>query len=88
MVPRKVCACECGLNSARAAAAAIALQFVDAYRDDRSFGQWLARHGQGEWARRAFWDLLSLSALNVEADRADLPLAVSTKDRVFSELVN
>lgn len=62
---------------ARAAAAAIALQFVDADRDDRSFGQWLARHGQGEWARRAFWDLLSLSALNVEADRADLPLAAA-----------
>jgi squalene-associated FAD-dependent desaturase len=60
-----------------AAAAAIALQFVDAARDDRSLGDWLARHGQDEWSRLAFWDLLSLSALNVDADRADLPLAAA-----------
>jgi squalene-associated FAD-dependent desaturase len=62
---------------AKAAAAAIALQYVDADRDDRTLGDWLARHGQGEWCRRAFWDLLSLSALNVAADSADLPLAAA-----------
>lgn len=62
---------------ATAAAAAIALQFVDADRDDRSLGDWLARHGQDEWSRLAFWDLLSLSALNVEPERADLPLAAA-----------
>src|SRR5215469_675206 len=61
----------------KAAAAAIALQFVDADRDDRSLGDWLARHGQDEWCRRALWDLLSVSALNVEADRAGLPLAAA-----------
>ena len=62
---------------ATAAAAAVALQFVNADRDDRSLGDWLARHGQHEWSRLAFWDLLSLSALNVEPDRADLPLAAA-----------
>jgi squalene-associated FAD-dependent desaturase len=62
---------------ATAAGAAVALQFVDADRDDRSLGDWLARHGQDERSRVAFWDLLSLSALNVEPDRADLPLAAA-----------
>ena len=62
---------------AKAAAAAIALQFVDADRDDRSLGDWLSRHGQDEWSRVALWDLLSLSALNVESDNADLPLAAA-----------
>jgi squalene-associated FAD-dependent desaturase len=62
---------------AKAAAAAVALQFVDAHRDDRSLGDWLARHGQDERARHAFWDLLSLSALNVDADRAEMPLAAA-----------
>jgi squalene-associated FAD-dependent desaturase len=62
---------------AKAAAAAVALQFVDVERDDRSLAEWLARHGQDERARRAFWDLLSLSALNVGADSADLPLAAA-----------
>jgi len=61
----------------KAASAAMALQFVNADRDDRSLGDWLAQHGQDEWCRRAFWDLLSLSALNVAADRADLPLAAA-----------
>ncbi len=62
---------------AKAAAAAVALQFVDVDRDDRSLGDWLARHWQDERARSALWDLLSLSALNVGADRADLPLAAA-----------
>jgi squalene-associated FAD-dependent desaturase len=58
---------------AKVAAAALALQFVDvAAGDDRSLGEWLARHGQDERARRLFWDQLSLSALNVDSERADL----------------
>jgi squalene-associated FAD-dependent desaturase len=65
------------MERAKAAAAAIALQFADADRDDRSLGDWLARHGQDERGRRAFWDVLSLSALNIGADRADLPLAAA-----------
>jgi len=62
---------------AKAAAAAIVLQFVDASRDDRTLGDWLARHGQDDWCRVAFWDLLSRSALNVDADQAELPLAAA-----------
>ena len=63
---------------ARVATAAIALQFADlGGRDDSSLDDWLARHGQSEHARRMLWDLLSLSALNVSAERADLPLAAS-----------
>lgn len=57
------------------AAAVLALQFTDADHDDRTLGDWLARYGQHERARRAVWDLLSLSALNLTADRAELPLA-------------
>jgi squalene-associated FAD-dependent desaturase len=62
---------------AKAGAAAMALQFVDAGSHDRTLGDWLARHGQDEHARRAFWDLLSLSALNISAENADLSLAAS-----------
>ncbi len=61
---------------AKVAAAALALQFVDvAVGDDRSLGEWLARHGQDERARRLFWDQLSLSSLNVDSERADLSTA-------------
>jgi squalene-associated FAD-dependent desaturase len=61
---------------AKVAVAAMALQFADlGGRDDRSLDDWLARHGQSEHARRALWDLLSLSALNVSAEHADLALA-------------
>jgi squalene-associated FAD-dependent desaturase len=58
----------------KVAAAAIVLQFAD-LRDDRSLEDWLAQHGQSEGARRMLWDPLSLSALNVSAEHADLPLA-------------
>jgi phytoene dehydrogenase-like protein len=68
---------------AAAAAALITLQLVDADRDDRSLGDWLARHGQDEWSRSAFWDLLSLSALNVQQDRAELPLAAAAISTAF-----
>lgn len=67
-----------GAERAKVAATAIALQFADiGGPDDRSLDDWLARHGQSEHARRMLWDLLSLSALNVSAERADLPLAAS-----------
>jgi squalene-associated FAD-dependent desaturase len=63
---------------AKVAVAAMALQFADlGGRDDRSLDDWLARHRQSDHARRALWDLLSLSALNVSAERADLALAAS-----------
>ncbi len=63
---------------AKVAVAAIALRFAgDPGPSDRTFDDWLSRHGQDECARRMLWDLLSLSALNVGAERADLPLAAS-----------
>ncbi len=66
------------LERAKVATAALALQFVDiAGREDRSLDDWLARHGQDERARRLFWDQLSLSALNVNSESADLAMAAS-----------
>jgi squalene-associated FAD-dependent desaturase len=61
---------------AKVAAAAIALQVGGAGgRPDRSFGDWLARHGQDERTRRMVWDPLSLAALNVSPGRTDAGLA-------------
>jgi squalene-associated FAD-dependent desaturase len=42
---------------------------------DAGFDDWLARHGQGDRARRMFWDVFSVPALNVAADQADPALA-------------
>ncbi len=44
---------------------------------DAGFADWLARHGQGDRARRMFWEALSVPALNVAADQADPALAAS-----------
>lgn len=44
---------------------------------DAGFADWLARHGQGDRARRMFWEVLSVPALNTAADQADLALAGS-----------
>jgi squalene-associated FAD-dependent desaturase len=43
--------------------------------DNVRFGDWLAAHGQSEHARRALWDLFTVSALNVAGDDASLALA-------------
>lgn len=62
--------------------AAAALRFVDPddpATDERSFGDWLAEHGQREGAVAAMWDLITVAALNTTADRASLALAA----RVF-----
>jgi squalene-associated FAD-dependent desaturase len=40
-----------------------------------SIGQWLGRHGQDERARRQFWDLFLVPALNATSEEADLGLA-------------
>jgi squalene-associated FAD-dependent desaturase len=63
----------------KAAAGMAALRFAGIGgqdRDDISLGEWLAARGQGENARRLFWDLLSTMALGLPADEADLWLAV------------
>jgi squalene-associated FAD-dependent desaturase len=63
---------------ARAALASAALWFGDlGGRTDRSFGDWLARHGQNEQARQLLWELLSMLAVNIGVDDADLGLAAS-----------
>src|SRR5581483_3673702 len=57
---------------------ALAMRFVDPGKpavDEQRFGDWLAAHGQTERARRALWDLFSVSALNIAGDDASLSLA-------------
>ncbi len=44
-------------------------------RDELSFGEWLARHGQGPRAVNALWDLIALPTLNLPAAQASLALA-------------
>lgn len=62
----------------KVAGVAVALQFTDPLGGDgRSLGRWLARHRQSERARTKFWDWLSVTALNVEPEDADLALATS-----------
>jgi squalene-associated FAD-dependent desaturase len=43
--------------------------------DEQRFGDWLAARGQNERARRALWDLFTVSALNIAGDDASLSLA-------------
>ncbi|MFU8871635.1 hydroxysqualene dehydroxylase HpnE [Micromonospora sp. SL4-19] len=62
--------------------AAAALRHVDPdlpETDDRSFGDWLADHGQGDRAVRRLWDLVTVAALNLPSAHASLALAA----RVF-----
>jgi squalene-associated FAD-dependent desaturase len=57
---------------------ALAMRFVNPSRpgvDEQRFGDWLAARGQTERARRALWDLFSVSALNIAGDDASLSLA-------------
>jgi squalene-associated FAD-dependent desaturase len=42
--------------------------------DELSFGEWLARHGQGAEAVSALWDLIALPTLNLPAAHASLAL--------------
>jgi len=59
----------------RAALAIRGVDLADAATDQVSFGDYLARHGQSERARRALWDLFSVASLNVPGDDASLALA-------------
>ena len=43
--------------------------------DEQRFGDWLAARGQTGRARRALWDLFTVSALNIAGDDASLALA-------------
>jgi squalene-associated FAD-dependent desaturase len=60
--------------------AALALRGVDAAdpaTDARSFGGWLAEHGQSERAIRDLWDLVGVATLNARAPDASLALAAT-----------
>ena len=63
------------LGAARAALGMMRLDPADPALDDRSLGDWLAAHGQGERAQRALWDLFVVSALNIRTADASLRLA-------------
>jgi squalene-associated FAD-dependent desaturase len=57
---------------------ALAMRFVDPADpriDEQRFGDWLAARGQSDRARRALWDLFTVSALNIAGDDASLSLA-------------
>jgi uncharacterized protein with NAD-binding domain and iron-sulfur cluster len=65
---------------AKVARPALAMRFVDPARpgvDEQRFGDWLAARGQSERARRALWDLFTVSALNIAGDDASLSLAAT-----------
>jgi len=61
----------------RPALAMRALNPADPALDAQRFGDWLAARGQDERARRALWDLFTVSALNIAGDDASLALAVT-----------
>jgi len=68
------------LERARVAPAALALGRVDRddpHTDERSFGEWLAAHGQTPRAVEALWDLIGVATLNATADHASLALAAT-----------
>ena len=62
----------------RLAPAAFALRRVDvdeAETDERTFGEWLTRHGQSPAAQAALWDLICRPTVNMPATEASLALA-------------
>ena len=65
-------------DRARAVRAALALRRLDPEDprlDRRTFGAWLAEHGQRPAAIEALWDLIARPTLNVTADEASLAQA-------------
>jgi squalene-associated FAD-dependent desaturase len=63
--------------TSRPALAMRALDPADPALDAQRFGDWLAARGQDERARRALWDLFTVSALNIAGDDASLALAAT-----------
>ena len=64
----------------RLVGAALALRGVDRTApatDARSFGEWLAAHGQSAPAVERLWDLVGIATLNARAERASLALAAT-----------
>jgi squalene-associated FAD-dependent desaturase len=63
------------LGAARAALGLMRLDPDEQALDRVSFGDWLARHGQGPRAVGALWDLIALPTLNLPAAQASLALS-------------
>jgi squalene-associated FAD-dependent desaturase len=63
------------LGAARAALGLLRLDLGDPALEAQTFGDWLARHGQGPRAVAALWDLIALPTLNLPAAQASLALA-------------
>jgi squalene-associated FAD-dependent desaturase len=63
------------LAAVRAALALRELDLADPALDERTFGAWLAEHGQSERAIETFWDLIVLPTVNVRSNEASLALA-------------
>ncbi|MDQ0380841.1 hydroxysqualene dehydroxylase HpnE [Amycolatopsis thermophila] len=64
----------------RFAGAALALKSVDPAApssDRRTFGEWLAAHGQSHAAITRLWDLVGIATLNARAEHASLGLAAT-----------
>jgi squalene-associated FAD-dependent desaturase len=51
------------------------LDLNDPALDEQTFASWLARHGQGEAAVSALWDLICLPTVNLPATEASLSMA-------------
>jgi squalene-associated FAD-dependent desaturase len=67
------------LDRVRAVRAALALSRLDPddpKLDRRTFGGWLAEHGQSPAAVDSLWNLIALPTLNLDAAQASLALAV------------
>jgi squalene-associated FAD-dependent desaturase len=65
------------LAAVRAALALRAVDPADPATDERSFGSWLAAHGQPPEAIAALWDLVGVATLNARSDDASLALAAT-----------
>jgi squalene-associated FAD-dependent desaturase len=63
------------VGAARAALGLMRLDPSDPALEAETFGGWLARHGQGQRAVAALWDLIALPTLNLPAAEASLALA-------------
>ena len=62
-------------SAARAALELSRLDLADGALDSRTFGDWLADHGQSPNAFDALWNLIALPTLNLDAGEASLAMA-------------
>lgn len=78
-------------DRARVLSAALALRLLDPAdprADERSFGDWLASHGQRPAAIDALWNLITVAALNTDADHASLALCAMVFRTALLERAN